>query len=115
MDGEDFDKHTIKKFLKESLHGLKLKAIITDGHQAYTSIIKALGAIDQKCIFHKMQSLMKNVIKTMKKVNRKITTHENKIKKNKIKSSALKDKNRQKYSSKIKKLKKENTKSHQKQ
>ena len=50
IDGEDFNKNTIKKFLNNSLEGLKLKAIITDGHQAYPSIIEALGAIHQKCI-----------------------------------------------------------------
>ena len=48
VDSEDFDKNTIKKFLKRSLEGLKLEAIITDGHQAYPSIIEALGAITTK-------------------------------------------------------------------
>ena len=72
INGENFDKQTIKKFLKESLDGLKLKAIITDGHQAYLSIIEALEAIHQKYIFHKMQSLMKNVTKSLRKLNRKI-------------------------------------------
>jgi hypothetical protein len=93
VDGENFDKNTIKDFLKESLKGLKLKSIITDGYGAYPSIIEALGAIHQKCIFHKMQTLMKKVIKTMNKSNRKITNYTEKIEKNKLKISALKDKN----------------------
>jgi hypothetical protein len=33
VDSEDFEKDTIKKFLKKSLKGLELKAIITDGHK----------------------------------------------------------------------------------
>ena len=121
VDGENFDKNTIKKFLKESLAGLELKAIITDGHRAYPSIIEALGAIHQKCVFHKMQTLMKKVIKTLNKSKRKITDHTEKIEKNKIKITEFKeknrgkrgrisknDKNRQKFSSRIKKLEKEN-------
>jgi len=121
VDGEDFDKNTIKNFLKRSLKGLKLKAIITDGHRAYPSIIEALGAIHQKCIFHKMQTLMKKVIKTLNKLNRKITSLEEKIEKNKLKITEFKNKNpakrgriskkdktRQKFSSRIKKLEKEN-------
>ena len=104
--------------------GLKLKSIITDGDRAYPSIIEALGAIHQKCIFHKMQTLMKKVIKTINKSKRKITNHTEKIEKNKIKITEFKeknrgqrgrisknDKNRQKFSSRIKKLKKENRES----
>jgi len=94
VDSENFDKNTIKKFLKESLAGLKLKAIITDGHRVYPSIIEALGAIHQKCIFHKMQTLMKKVIKTLNKSKRKITDHTEKIEKNKIKITEFKEKNR---------------------
>lgn len=121
VDSEDFDKNTIKKFLKGSLKGLKLKAIVTDGHQAYPSIIEALKAIHQKCVFHKMQNLMKRVSKTIRKSRRKITTNEEKIEKNNQKISELKEKNqgkrgrirkndkkRQKFSSRIKKLDKEN-------
>ena len=48
VNSEDFDKNTIKNFLKGSLEGLKLEAIITDGHQVYPSIIEALGAITTK-------------------------------------------------------------------
>jgi chromosome condensin MukBEF ATPase and DNA-binding subunit MukB len=103
------------------LDGLKLKTIITDGHQAYPSIIEALGAIHQKCVFHKMQTLMKKVIKTLNKSKRKITNYTEKIEKNKLKIIELKDKNsgkrgkiskndnkRQKFSNRIKKLEKEN-------
>ena len=121
VDGGNFDKNTINNFLKKSLKGLKLKAIITDGYQAYPSIIEALGAIHQKCVFHKMQTLMKKVIKTLNRLNRRINNHTEKIEKNENKITELKSKNhgkrgrirlkdtkRQKYSSKIKKLEKEN-------
>ncbi|MCL2115574.1 MAG: hypothetical protein FWH29_05065 [Methanobrevibacter sp.] len=79
VDGENFNKYTIKKFLNDSLKGLKIEAIITDGHRAYPSIIETLGAIHQKCVFHKMQTLMKHVYKTMRKLNNKITRCENDI------------------------------------
>jgi len=121
VDSEDFDKHTIKKFLKGSLDGLKLEAIITDGHQAYPSIIEALGAIQQKCVFHKMQKLMKKVNKTIRRSNRKIKRNEEQIEKNKQKIKEFKQKNhgkkgrinkndkkRQKFSKRIKKLEREN-------
>lgn len=68
-----------------------------------------------------MQTLMKKVIKTLNKLNRKIKDHKGKTEKNKLKINELKDKNhgkrgriskndkkRQKYSSRIKKLNKEN-------
>jgi IS1 family transposase len=45
VDGEDFNKTTIKKFLTQSLDGLNVKAIITDGYQAYPSIIESLSSI----------------------------------------------------------------------
>jgi hypothetical protein len=93
VDGEDFDKNTIKKFLKGSLKGLKLKTIITDGHRAYPSIIEALGAIHQKCVFHKMQTLMKKVIKTLNKLNRKIKKYNKEIMKNELKVDEFKNKN----------------------
>ena len=121
VDGEDFDKDTIKKFLNKSLEGLKLEAIITDGYRAYPSIIDALGAIHQKCIFHKMQTLMKEVIKTLNKSDRKIKAYQNEIEKNESKiielknknhgkkgRISLKDKKRQKFSNKIKKLNRQN-------
>ena len=100
---------------------MKIEAIITDGHRAYPSIIETLGAIHQKCVFHKMQTLMKHVYKTMRKLNNKITRCENDIEKNEIQISQFKEKNRgkkgriskndrkrQKYSNRIKKLNKEN-------
>jgi IS1 family transposase len=121
VNGADFDKNTVKNFLNESLKDMKLKAIITDGYQAYPSIIEALGAIHQKCVFHKMQTLMKKVIKTLNKLKRKIKAYTDKIEKNENKINELKSKNtgkkgrishkdkkRQKYNNRIKKLNKEN-------
>jgi DNA repair exonuclease SbcCD ATPase subunit len=121
VDNKDFNKNTIKKFLNKSLKGLKLKAIVTDGYQAYPSIVEALGAIHQKCVFHKMQTLMKKVIQTLNKLKRKIKSHKEQIEKNELKIMEWKEKNhekrgrinktdkkRQKFSNKIKKLNKEN-------
>jgi chromosome segregation ATPase len=121
VDSEDFDKYTIKKFLNGSLKDLKLKAIVTDGLQLYTSIIEALGAIQQKCVFHKMQTLMKNVSKTLRRLSRQITRYEEEIEKNQEEIIELKEKNhgnigriskkdkkRQKFSKHIKKLNRRN-------
>ena len=55
---DKFQQKTIQKFLKESLKGLKIDTIITDGNKAYEDIIKDLGAKHQKCVFHIMQNLM---------------------------------------------------------
>jgi hypothetical protein len=92
VDGEDFDKNTIKKFLTDTLNDLDLKAIVTDGYRAYPSIIKALGAIHQKCVFHKMQTMMKKVIKTLNKHNRKIKNNIEKIESNELKIAKYKEK-----------------------
>ena len=89
INSEEFDKNTIKNFLKRSLEGLKLEAIITDRYQAYPSIIEALGAIQQKCVFHKMQTLMKKVNKNIRRLNRKIKRNEEKIEKSKTKIKEL--------------------------
>ena len=37
---DDFNQKTIKKFFKESLDGLKIKTIVTDGYKAYEEIIE---------------------------------------------------------------------------
>lgn len=51
---EEFTKQTIKKYFKESLKGLKLNTIITDGYNAYSEIIKEIGAKHHSCTFHIM-------------------------------------------------------------
>jgi len=117
---KEFDKNTIKNFLEKSLSSLPLEAIITDGDTSYPSIIEALGAIHQKCIFHKMQNLMFKVLKKHKQYKRQIKRHEQKVKhnikkiqqlkeKNKGKCGRikLKDKKKQKTRNKIKKIEKE--------
>lgn len=84
---DDFNQKTIKKFLKESLDGLKIKIIVTDGYKAYEEIIKELGAKHQKCVFHIMENLMTPLQKLINKMNIKIKNLETKIvkKTNKIK------------------------------
>ena len=66
----EFDKEYIKKFFKESLDGLPLECIITDGHRSYPEIIDELGAKHQLCQFHIMNNLMQplnNKIRSLEK------------------------------------------------
>ena len=55
---EEFNKYFIKKFLIESIEGLEIDTIITDGYRAYPEIIEELGLKHQTCVFHKMKNLM---------------------------------------------------------
>ena len=80
---DEFQRKTIKKFYKESLKGLKIYTIITDGYKAYKDIIKDLGAKHQKCVFHIMQNLMTPLQKIVNKKAKKIKQLENKINKKK--------------------------------
>lgn len=79
---DDFNQETIKKFFKESLDGLKINTIVTDGYKAYEEIIEELGAKHQKCVFHIMENLMTPLQKLLNKMNRKINELEIKIEKN---------------------------------
>jgi hypothetical protein len=121
VKADKFDKHTIKNFLNTNLKDLNVECIVTDGDNTYPSIIEAIGAIHQNCVFHKMQTLIKAVYKTIRKNNRKIKSKEATIEKNKEKIQEFKNKNRgkrgripkkdkqrQKFSKRIKKLEKEN-------
>ena len=89
---EDFNQKTLKKFFKESLKGLKIKTIVTDGYKAYEEIIEELGAKHQKCVFHIMQGLMTPLQKILNKKNKKIKTLEIKISKKTAKINELKEK-----------------------
>ena len=87
-----FQQKTIQKFLKESLKGLKINTIITDGYKVYEDIIKDLGAKHQKCVFHIMQNLMTPLQKKINKNTKKIKHQENSINKKKNKIKELKTK-----------------------
>lgn len=89
---DQFQQKTIQKFLKESLKGLKINTIITDGYKVYEDIIKDLGAKHQKCVFHIMQNLMTPLQKMINKYTKKIKHLENNINKkiNKIKELKIK-------------------------
>lgn len=76
-----FNKEYVKKFLTESLDGLPLDTIITDGYKSYPEIIDELGVKHQLCIFHIMANLMKPLNKRLNTLNRKIESKENSIKK----------------------------------
>ena len=78
---EDFNQETVKKYLKSSLKGLKLKTIVTDGLKIYDEIIEELGAKHQKCVFHIMQGLMTPLQKLLNKKNKKINDLEKRINK----------------------------------
>ena len=84
---DEFQRKTIKKFYKESLKGLKIYTIITDGYKAYEDIIKDLGAKHQKCVFHIMQNLMTPLQKNSKQKSKEnqTTRKQEKQKKNKKK------------------------------
>ena len=84
----EFNKEFIKKFLIESLDGLPLDTIITDGHRAYPEIIDELGAKHQLCIFHIMSNLMKPINKRTGILKRKIESKEKNI--NQINKKILK-------------------------
>lgn len=58
---EEFTKETIKKYFKESLNGLKLNTIITDGYSAYPEIIEEI-LVYFYSFFH-LASFMINFIK----------------------------------------------------
>jgi hypothetical protein len=68
---EDFSKETKEKFIKESLKGLPLKGMVTDGDKSYMSIIDDLGIPHKSCTFHIMQNLMKSAGKQLKKLERR--------------------------------------------
>ena len=89
---EEFTKQTIKKYLKESLKGLKLNTIITDGYSAYPEIIKEIGAKHHSCTFHMMQRLMIPLQKHINKRNRSIKSLEEQIEKTTDKIEQLKSK-----------------------
>ena len=89
---DDFNQKTLKKFFKESLKGLKIKTIVTDGYKAYEEIIEELGAKHQKCVFHIMHGLMNPLQKILNKKNKKIKDLETKITKNTTKINELKKK-----------------------
>ncbi len=78
---EEFTKETIKKYFKESLKGLKLNTIITDGYNAYPEIIEEIGAKHHSCTFHIMQGLMIPLQKLLNKRNRSIKALEEQIEK----------------------------------
>lgn len=90
---EIFDKTIIDNFLKYSLEDLPLTAIITDGDRSYPSIIDALGAIHQQCIFHKMQNLMKPTYKKLKALYKRIRNNDAKVEKLECTLEELKVKN----------------------
>jgi len=69
---ELFTKNYIKLFLETSLENLEVNTIITDGYNAYASIIEDLGFNHQRCTFHSMKNLMDKLIKKHNKLNRRI-------------------------------------------
>ena len=87
---DKFNKEYIKYFLTDSLKGLKLNTIITDGHRAYPEIIDELGAKHQLCRFHIMQTLMRPLTKKIRGLKRRIEGIENKINKKQEKIDKLK-------------------------
>ena len=71
---EEFNKYFIKKFLTESIGGLEIDTIITDGYRAYPKIIEELGLKHQVCVFHKMKNLMDELTPIHNSLRSKIKT-----------------------------------------
>jgi len=63
-----------EKFLKDSLKGITVKGIVSDGDKAFGTIIDEIGVPHQRCVFHIMQNLMNELIKPINKLKRKIKT-----------------------------------------
>ena len=74
-------KKTIKKYFKESLKGLKINTIITNGYSTYTEIIEEIGAKHHSCTFHMMQRPIFPLQKLLNKRNRRIKSLEEQIEK----------------------------------
>ena len=87
---DQFNKEYIKSFLINSLTGLPLDTIITDGYRAYPQIIDEIGAKHQLCRFHIMENLMKPINKRINILKRKIKSIEKKIEENNQKIRRLK-------------------------
>ena len=86
-----FQQKTIKKFLKESLKGLKINTIITDGYKAYEDIIKDLGANkNTKKIKHLENSINKKINK-IKELKTKIPNKRGRIKKTDTKTIKIRN------------------------
>lgn len=90
---EEFNKKLIKKFLTESLEGLTINTIITDGFSAYTEIIEEIGAKHQTCTFHLMQNLMTPLTKFINKRERSIKSLTKQNNKKRRKNRQIKIKN----------------------
>ena len=76
---DEFNKEFVKKFMSDSLEGLPLKCIITDGDPSYPKIIDELDTKHQLCRFHIMQNLMKPLNKEINKLQRQLKNTENDI------------------------------------
>ena len=87
---EDFDKEFMEIFLKYSLEGLPKKVLVTDGHLAYPAIIEKICIDHQLCIFHIIKNQRTPSFRKINKINTRINTIENTIKKNEEEIAELK-------------------------
>ena len=78
---DKFDKDYIKKFLIESLNGLEINTIITDGYRSYPEIIDEIGAKHQLCTFHIMQNLITPLNKKVRALKNRIESNKTQINK----------------------------------
>ena len=72
IPNDEFNRHFLKKFLKDSINGLDIDTIVTDGHRMYSSIIEDLGLEHQIYVFHKMKNLMDKLTPIHNKLKRNI-------------------------------------------
>jgi len=69
---KEFDMKIVENFIKSTLKGKKLDAIVTDGLTGYSSIIEDLTAKHQLCTFHIMHKLMLHTIEKVNPLKRRI-------------------------------------------
>ena len=95
---KEFNREFIKNFLKPIIDEFKIDTVVRNGAKMYPSIIKELNVKHKHCNFHKMQALMRRILRKIISINNKIRNLENKIEEiknwEKVKLEELQQKNR---------------------
>lgn len=65
-----FDAELIEKYLHVVLDDIPHEVLVTDGYQAYPSIIKKFDMIQQRCVFHMMYNVGMDIYPVIKRINR---------------------------------------------
>ena len=87
---KEFNREYVKNFLKPIIDEFNINTVITDGAKMYPSIMKELKVKHKLCNFHKMQALMRRILRKIISFNNKIRNLEIKIEKNKERIEEIK-------------------------